>query len=89
VKWLPHLAEVEVRVLDDAEPVAERVPHRRHFDAATHVFDGLVDLCSQTREPSQLGSGVRDLPQYTCTPARRGSPSGSNPSSNPPTENPT
>ena len=38
------------------------------------------------RASSAAASGT---PQYACTPAAPGSPSGINPSSKPPTENPT
>src|SRR5713226_8587477 len=61
---LPHLAELEVRVLDDAEQVAERIPYRRHLDAAAHVLHGLVDLGSQGRQAGQLSRGIWDPPEH-------------------------
>src|SRR5262249_56513612 len=59
---LTDLVALEVGVLDDAEPVAERVAHRRHLDAAADVFHRLVDLCPQRFEAGQLRRRVRDAP---------------------------
>src|SRR2546430_551376 len=55
---LAHLAELKVRVLDDAEQVAEWVPHRRHIDPAADVLHGLVDLGSQGCQPGQLSRSI-------------------------------
>jgi hypothetical protein len=52
----------EVRVLDDAEQIAEGISHRCHFDSAAHVLHWLVDFRSQIRQPNQLGSGVSNSP---------------------------
>src|SRR5688572_14782553 len=52
----------EVRVLDDAEHVAERVADRRHLDAAADVLERLVDRGPQRRQPRDLSRRVRDAP---------------------------
>src|SRR5262249_42600111 len=61
---LPHIGDLEMRVLDDAKQVAEGIPHRRHLDATAHIFPGLVDLGSQGGQASQFGSGIWDPPEY-------------------------
>src|SRR5215213_8659597 len=46
-----HVAEVEVRIFDDPESVAERVSHASDFDSSADVLYLLAYGCSERNQP--------------------------------------
>jgi len=59
---LAHLSRIERWVFDDAEEIAEWINHRSDFDAATYVFERLMDLCFQALQASQLSVCIWNAP---------------------------
>src|SRR5712692_5685838 len=53
---------VEMRILDDAEKIAEGVVDHRDLDALAHVLERLVDFRAHLLEPRHLGRGIGDAP---------------------------
>src|SRR5262249_35668137 len=61
---LTHVGKLEVRILDDAEEVTERIAHGGDLDAAADILDRLLNDGAQSREPRQLGRGVGNAPKH-------------------------
>jgi hypothetical protein len=77
-----------MRVLDEAQAVAEGIAHGGHLDAFADLRQWIEGRCARGDEPLDLGSDVAH-PQSGCAPASPGVASGSRPRSKPPMAKPT